>query len=128
MDAMRPLLAAFLANGYVTHVIAIHSEPFPLTTEISERPRASNLARVLSVKQSRVPNLRHRLVELSPLARLVARLADGSRTIAQMSEAAGQNAPELWAEELASAGPEFDGKKLIARTLHELARSAILEA
>lgn len=127
-SAMRTLLAAFLAKGYVTHVVAVHSEPFPLTTEISARPRASKLARIFSLKQSQVPNLRHRLVGLSPLARLVTQLADGSRTIPELSEAASQNAPELWAEGLASAGPEFNGDKLIERTLRELARSAILEA
>jgi methyltransferase-like protein/SAM-dependent methyltransferase len=131
--SFRPLLAAFLANSYVALLVAIHCEPFPLTTTISERPRASNLVRTVAASQARVTNLRHRLVVLSPLAQVVAQLADGTRTIRQIGEEVQRLAPHLFADQHASEGDDANQEsrsyeRLIDRTLYELARSAVLEA
>ncbi len=126
--SIRPLLAAFLANSFVAHLVAIHCEPFPMTTTISQRPRASNLVRTVAASQARVTNLRHRLVVLSPLAQVVAQLADGTRTIQKIGEEVGRLAPQLLADQLASAGDGVSHECLIDRALFELARSAVLEA
>ncbi len=128
LDSIRPLLAAFLANSYVAHLVAIHCQPFPMTTTISERPRASNLVRTLAASQARVTNLRHRLVVLSPLAQVVAQLADGTRTIRQIGEEVSRVAPHLLTDQPENAGDGVNHENLIDQAFFELARSAVLEA
>jgi methyltransferase-like protein/ubiquinone/menaquinone biosynthesis C-methylase UbiE len=117
----RPLLASFLVRGYVAHLVAIHTGPFPFTLEVGPQPRASRLARMLAQRQSRVPNLRHRLVDLPPVERTVVQFADGTRTrdqiIAQAAaaSAAGEKSEKLTPEAAATA-------------LIHLASAALLEA
>ncbi|HEY2413274.1 MAG TPA: class I SAM-dependent methyltransferase [Pirellulaceae bacterium] len=127
-DATRPLLTSFLAQGYVSHLVAVHCEPFRLTTTVTERPRASRLVRVLAASQTTVPNLRHRLIALPPLAKVVASLADGTRTSEQIASEAGRLEPELIDEQLKMGGDQTTAETVIRQTLNQLARSAILEA
>jgi methyltransferase-like protein len=127
-SSARPVLASFLARGYVSHLLAVHCEPFQFTTNVSERPRVSKLTRVLAASQMHVPNLRHRLTTLSPLAKVVATLADGTRTIAQIASEASRLETGLIDEQVKSGGEEATAEKVIRRTLDQLARSAVLEA
>jgi methyltransferase-like protein len=124
----RPLLASFLARGYVSHLVAVHCEPFRLTMTLTERPRASRLVRVLAASQATVPNQRHRLIALLPLAKVVAILADGTRTIEQIASEASSLEPQLIEEQLKMGGDQTTAETVIRRTLNQLARSAILEA
>jgi methyltransferase-like protein len=126
-DATRPILAAFLARGYVSHLVAVHCEPFRFTSDVTARPRASRLVHVLAPGQSNVPNLRHRLVALPPLAKVIATLADGTRTIEQIASEATRSQPELIDEQVKiSDGQTIES--LIRQSLFQLARSALLEA
>jgi hypothetical protein len=88
-------------------------------TEISERPQASRLARLLAANQVHVPNLRHRLIALSPPARVVISLLDGTRTVAQIGSEAGR---------LAVAEGQTMTEDNVRQVLVELGRSALLEA
>jgi methyltransferase-like protein/SAM-dependent methyltransferase len=123
----RPLLAALLLRGYVSHFVAVHNEPFCFTRQLGERPRASRLAQAMAGERSSVPNLRHRLVVLTPAERLVLRLADGTRTQEQLAASAAEQArhsalPEL-SKVTASQWPEAT-----AGALGRLSMTGLLEA
>jgi len=83
---------------------------------------------VLAASQTMVPNLRHRLVALPPLAKVVAPLADGTRTIEQIASEASSLEPQLIEEQLKIDGNQTSAEHVILQTLKQLARSAILEA
>jgi len=123
--ALRPYLAALLVQGYVSHMISVHTEPFPYTAKISERPRASRLARAMATNQARVPSLRHRVTVLSPADRIIVALADGTRTASQIAAAAA--AHRSAAPELAGIAPG-DWPALTAEGLERMAKTALLEA
>jgi methyltransferase-like protein/SAM-dependent methyltransferase len=127
-NSARAVLASFLARGYVSHLLAVHCEPFRFTTEVSERPCVSKLVRVLAASQTHVPNLRHRLIAMSPLAKVVAGLADGTRTISQIASEASRLEAELVGEQMESSGQDDTVEAVVRRTLDQLARSAVLEA
>ena len=84
---LRFLFGAFGAN--MTH---LRSTPCPFVTEISERPRASALARLQARTLTKVTNLRHESVQLEdPLVRTFLDLLDGTHdrvTIAREMAAA----------------------------------------
>jgi methyltransferase-like protein len=63
-------------------VIELHSEPPSFATSVSERPRASALARAQAVKAEVVTNLKHEPIRLEPLDRQVLQRLDGSRDAA----------------------------------------------
>jgi SAM-dependent methyltransferase/methyltransferase-like protein len=128
VQTAKPLLAALLARGYVSHLLAIHAEPFAFVSAISERPRASRLARVIAAGHAKVPNLRQRLIVLSPLAAIVLQLADGTRSIEQIASQVGSVAPHLVGDQLAGADTSRTPTEIIAATLQQLARGALLEA
>jgi SAM-dependent methyltransferase len=123
----RPLLAALLLQGYVSHLLAIHTQTFPFIKQLSEQPRASRLAQALAGERSRIPNLRHRLVELTPAERLVLRLADGTRTAEQLSSAAIEQARHSSLAELSDI-PATSWPAITSEALHRLSMTALLEA
>jgi methyltransferase-like protein/ubiquinone/menaquinone biosynthesis C-methylase UbiE len=125
--AARQLLAAFLIRGYVAQVTAVHSEPFSFTRRVSDRPRASRLARIVSAERPNVPNLRHRLIVLSPLDRHIVPWADGSRSVAEIAAAAGAAAHDSPAAELRNQPAEV-WTQWTTEALTRLASSALLEA
>jgi len=119
------VLASLLVRGYVSHLVAIHSEPFRFARELAERPRASRLVRLAAAEREMVPNLRHRLVGLSPAERVVAQLADGTLTILQLGRQAIDRSPEILRPALATSS--LDLAAFIDRCLQRLLRNAILE-
>ncbi|MCL4807043.1 MAG: class I SAM-dependent methyltransferase [Thermoanaerobaculia bacterium] len=68
-------------------VAALPAGTFPCAASVSTRPRASALARQQAAEGERVTSLAHRNVTLDPLAAEVLLLLDGSRTLAEVSEA-----------------------------------------
>jgi hypothetical protein len=124
--AASSLLASLLVRGYVANLVAVHCEPFRFTQAITERPRASALARLVGRERASVPTLRHRLVTLSPAERITLALTDGSRTVSEISASAGRIAAET-APPGPSAGAPDDGEPLAARHLERFARSSLLE-
>ncbi len=78
-DDTRPL-EALLTEAYVGGVIDLYSQPAPLSSTASERPRASRIARLQAQSRPRVVNLRHESVNLTdPDARRLLLLLDGTR-------------------------------------------------
>ncbi len=75
-DFLRELLELFLSE-----LIELHSHVPSYSTEISERPVASALARQLARRTANVTNLRHFTVELNDFERLVLMRLDGTRTV-----------------------------------------------
>jgi methyltransferase-like protein len=123
----RPLLASLLVRGYVSHLTAVHSEPFPFLRKVSQRPTASRLARAMADERPSVPNLRHRIVMLSPVERTLIKLVDGTRTPEQIAAEALACARQSPAPELADH-TDGDWPRLARETLDRLAMSALLEA
>jgi SAM-dependent methyltransferase len=125
------VLAALLVRSYTSHLVAIHTRPFPFVGEAGPLPCASRLARVLAKEQARVPNLRHHLVLLSPEQRQVLAVADGRHRreeIAQaLAVAAGQRGPPEGFAESAHALPPLSTPQ-VDEVLRQLARCALLEA
>ena len=73
-------LLRFLLASYSANVTLLQSTPCPFVTEISERPRASALARLQARTRTKVTNLRHESVRLEdPLVRTFLGLLDGTR-------------------------------------------------
>jgi hypothetical protein len=92
-------LLRFLLGSYGAGVAELRSMECPFVTQISERPRASALARLQSRSLSAVTNLRHQGVKLEdPLVRLFLRLLDGTRDraaiAAEMARALRESAPQ----------------------------------
>lgn len=122
----RPLLASLLVRGYVSHLTAVHCEPFRFTRQISERPRASRLAQALAGERPSVTNLRHRLVVLSPADRVVIGLANGKRTREQIAREAAAVASDAAPPQ--SAEGDHGWQTLTNQALERLATTALLEA
>lgn len=128
-EPIRALLAALLVRGYISQLVAVHCEPFRFTLSLSERPKASALARMLAPSTASLPSLRHRQVSLSDVDRLVLILADGTRTIDQIAAAAGQQLGDQ---------PDFQNRselhgqaaleELVRSSLERQSRSGLLEA
>lgn len=78
-DDARPL-DALLTEAYVGGVVDLYSQPAPLSSTVSERPRASRIARLQAQSRPRVVNLRHESVNLTDAdARRLLPLLDGTR-------------------------------------------------
>jgi methyltransferase-like protein/SAM-dependent methyltransferase len=73
----RALLSAYATGGDA--LVELSLRPPPLTTEISERPVASPLARLQAHSTHRMSNLRHEVVSVTPFDRHLLPLLDGTR-------------------------------------------------
>ena len=73
-------LLRFLLASYLADVTQIRSMACPFVTEISERPRASAVARLQARTLTEVTSLKHASVQLEdPLVRRLLQLLDGTR-------------------------------------------------
>jgi methyltransferase-like protein/protein-L-isoaspartate O-methyltransferase len=95
-------LLRFLLNAYGANATRLHSAACPFVTEISERPRASALARLQARSATKVTNLKHQSVGMDPLVRTFLELLDGrhdrlaiEREMAAALRAAGPEAAKL---------------------------------
>ncbi|HEX7615261.1 MAG TPA: class I SAM-dependent methyltransferase, partial [Thermoanaerobaculia bacterium] len=105
-------LLRFLLGSYGANVTHIRSAPCPFVTEISERPRASALARLQARALTAVTNLRHESVRLEdPLAITFLELLDGTR---DRTAIASEMAAALREKDLETAAVTSDVEKLIA--------------
>ena len=113
-DGAPALLRDLLLRTFSTGLIELHAGALPLTTEVSERPRAFSLARLEAGAGPLVTTLRHITVAIEDrLALRLITLLDGSRDRAALTGALG--APgEIRLEDL-------------ERNLAKLARVALLE-
>jgi methyltransferase-like protein len=118
-------LLRFLLNSYGANVTQLRSRACPFVTEISERPRASALARFQARTRTSVTNLKHETVRLEdPLVRTFLELLDGTRdrmTIAkEMAAALRETDPE-------AAVLAGDVEKGMALNFDRVSRLALLE-
>jgi hypothetical protein len=82
LDEETGALAAGLFRAFAAGHVQLHLYPPPLTTTISERPRASLLARHEAAADSFLTSLRHIAVVIEdPEIRALLPLLDGSRTL-----------------------------------------------
>jgi SAM-dependent methyltransferase len=111
---LREILFALLGAGCVN----LHVHDFPCQETVTERPRASRLARYQAAIGSSVTSACHVPVELDPIARQLVRLLDGRRTYEQIArELAGiEGAPSL-----------DDVRRYLPGSLDWLAGMALLE-
>jgi SAM-dependent methyltransferase len=80
-EALGEMLLAMLAAGCVN----LHVHDFPCAESVSERPRASALARYQARAGSQVTGLCHMPVQLDEVARRLLVLLDGNRTEAELA-------------------------------------------
>ena len=111
---LREILFALLRAGCVN----LHVHDFPCEETVTERPRASRLARYQASGEGNVTSACHIPVELDVIARHLVRLLDGTRTHDEIAcELAGiEGAPSL-----------KDVRRYLPGSLDWLARSALLE-
>lgn len=78
----RQSLAETLIQSYLTNFASLHVGPFPFTTQPGLHPRASRLTRWQIRKgNEEFSNLRHAVVKLQGIDRIVLPILDGTRTI-----------------------------------------------
>jgi methyltransferase-like protein/SAM-dependent methyltransferase len=129
----RESLARALLQCYLSHLVEVQLLPAVCVTRVSDRPRASPLARLQARGEEPITNLRHRRTEVAPFDRLVLRYLDGSRTHDQVLDGLAADVAE------GALQIEHDGRPLrepaLARpvlaqalpgSLDRLARSALL--
>ncbi|TMQ34738.1 MAG: methyltransferase [Planctomycetota bacterium] len=85
----RQALAELLLQYYRDTAVELHLHEPPFVLEISARPRASPVARLQALSETRVTNLRHRIVELSDFDAVLLRRLDGSRDQAALLQTLG---------------------------------------
>ena len=127
------LLAAY---GHSDELVELHVYTPPMMLTVSERPKASPVARLQAQESRRVTNLRHERVRLDSLDRYLLRYLDGRHDLAALVE-------QLIAGPLASGdlvvqgedGPLRDPARLretltegVAKRLRWLAKAALLIA
>ncbi|HEX2758243.1 MAG TPA: hypothetical protein VHP60_07070, partial [Thermoanaerobaculia bacterium] len=119
------LLLRFLLGSHGANVTQLRSTPCPFVTEISERPRASALARLQARAITGVTNLRHENVLLEdPLVRTFLGLLDGTR---DRTAIASEMAAALRETDPATAALAADVEKGIALNFDRVTRLALLE-
>jgi methyltransferase-like protein/trans-aconitate methyltransferase len=111
---LREILFALLRAGCVN----LHVHDFPCQETVTERPRASRLARYQAAGEGNVTSACHIPVELDVIARHLVRMLDGTRTREEIAcELAGiEGAPSL-----------EDVRRYLPGSLDWLARMALLE-
>lgn len=126
-------LADRLLRSWRVDLVDLHLHPPQLPERISERPAASPLARIQARTSREVTNLRHRSVELDPVAQAMLCLLDGthdrSALAAELRALALGGPSSVASEDLQPRGPErwredIDGS--LERMLRYFQRSALL--
>ena len=104
----------------------LRSRACPFVTEISERPRASALARFEARTRTSVTNLKHQTVLLEdPLVRTFLGLLDGTR---DRETIAGEMAAALRRTDPSNAALAADLEKGLALNFDRVSRLGLLEA
>ena len=118
-------LLRFLLASYSANVTQLQSTPCPFVTEISERPRASALARLQARTRTKVTNLRHESVRLEdPLVRAFLGLLDGTRDHAMI---ASEMAAAIRAKDPPAAALAADVEKGLALNFDRVSQLALLD-
>jgi hypothetical protein len=126
-------LAAVLLNCYLAHLVELHIHEPEFVLSLSEKPTASPVARVLAATEARVPNLRHRSIEVNDLDRRVLCHLDGrhdrAALLVALRAAVAEGVLEIHSED---GGPPDDAQvqavleEGLTQCLQRLAGSALL--
>lgn len=83
----RAILATLLLRGHLSHFVALHREPFVFEPSVTEKPKASAIARLLAMQNHLIPTRRHKMVPLEPPERALLSLLDGQRDVPAIIDA-----------------------------------------
>jgi methyltransferase-like protein len=72
-------LGSAILTGYTVRLLELKTHEPEFVTEVSDRPKASDLAREQAKKSGRVTNQRHEIVNLDEFSRRTLQLLDGTR-------------------------------------------------
>ena len=120
-------LAGALLQCAIGGFLELHRYPSAFTRVISERPRASGIARGKSEEARTVPNLRHAMAELTGVERALLRDLDGTHDRTRLLD---RLIERMHAGELTTEGEVPDRSELntiIGKALARLASVALLE-
>ncbi len=78
-DSERKALGETLLHSFVGGLVELTTRPSPITAEVAPSPKAGRFAWHQAASSTTVTNLKHQLVRLGKLDRLLLRHADGSR-------------------------------------------------
>lgn len=87
VQAEMNALGSAILTGYTVRLLELRTHEPEFVTEISDKPRASDLARAQAKKGTRVTNQRHEIVNLDEFSRRTLQLLDGSRDRAALLDA-----------------------------------------
>ena len=74
-------------QAYLGNFASLHVQPFPFTTEPGPRPRASRLVRwQIAKKYLQFSNLRHAIVKLDDIDKILLPRLDGTKTAGQLHD------------------------------------------
>jgi methyltransferase-like protein len=79
VQAELQALGSAILTGYTVRLLELHTHEPEFVTEITERPRSSDLARAQAKRGGRVTNQRHEIVNLDEFSRRTIQLLDGTR-------------------------------------------------
>lgn len=79
VQAEMQALGSAILTGYTVRLLELHTHEPEFVTQITDRPRASDLARAQAKRGGRVTNQRHEIVHLDEFSRRTVQLLDGTR-------------------------------------------------
>jgi methyltransferase-like protein/2-polyprenyl-3-methyl-5-hydroxy-6-metoxy-1,4-benzoquinol methylase len=132
----REALAQTLLQSYLGRFASLHVQPFPFAKEPGPRPRASRLVRwQIGKGQNEYSNLRHNLVKLEDIDRILVNRLDGTKTVGQLQDDLAQLVREGSLSFTGDDGEALQGPNLqvaivktIETSLGRLAKKSLLEA
>jgi hypothetical protein len=127
-SGLRSALAALLIRSYLANMVAFHCEALPFATEVSARPKASDLSRLMAAQGEYVASLRHKLVPLPAAERALLRLLDGERTVEQVRAAAVNAVLPHFQPSESAATSHADLPAFVDQSLKRFAEAALLVA
>ena len=79
VNAEVQALGSAILTGYTVRLLELHTHEPEFITEVSDKPRATDLSREQAKRGGRVTNLRHEMVNLDEFSRRTLQLLDGTR-------------------------------------------------
>ncbi len=122
-DLLADLLAATLLRFFLRSrsLVELYVSPSPVATRPPAFARATVYARLMAAAgEEKVPNLRHEQVQLSPLARLILPLLDGTRSRSGLAA--------FLADQARASGLGVDVDKALRDELAWLAKAGMLQS
>jgi len=120
------LLKAYTYSG---NLIELHVHEPHMTTQVTERPVASPVARLQARRSEKVTNLRHERVDLDPIDRVLLPHMDGAHDLDALAAALEEGGAQAAEDGALIEDPDQTRRILragIERRLHWLARAALL--